>query len=79
MKRLFREVEEDSPLVENEIEDDGDVKRDVDYEYGLDGTSDGGDDDQGGKFSTSTWAGRRLVMDWNQFLSGCEREGIAQL
>ncbi|CAG5188057.1 uncharacterized protein ALTATR162_LOCUS11857 [Alternaria atra] len=77
-KRLFREVEGDSPVVENEIEDDGDVQRDVDYEYGLDGTSDGGDDDQGGKFSTSTWAGRRLVMDWNQFLSGCEREGIAQ-
>jgi hypothetical protein len=81
-KRLFKEEEEEeeevSTVVDNEMENEAEVKRDVDCECGLDGTSDGGDDNQGDKFSTSTWAGRRLVLDWNQFLSGCEREGVAK-
>ncbi len=28
--------------------------------------------------ASSVWAGRRLVTNWNQFLSGCEREGVAR-
>ncbi|KAF2854282.1 DUF1671-domain-containing protein [Plenodomus tracheiphilus IPT5] len=27
----------------------------------------------------SSWAGRRMVKDWNSFLSGCEREGVARV
>jgi hypothetical protein len=83
-KRLFRQVEEVGTEVkkEQQEDDEGDSKRNGEYEYGLDGqadnsTSDGGCENEGGKFSTSIWAGRRLVMDWDQFLSGCEREGIA--
>ncbi|KAI4941764.1 hypothetical protein J4E86_010275 [Alternaria arbusti] len=83
-KRLFRQVEEVIPEVENEVDnDDARMAQSEEHEYGLDGQADNSTGDAGhangdGQFSTSTWAGRRLVMDWNQFLSGCERDGIAQ-
>ncbi|KAF1829679.1 DUF1671-domain-containing protein [Decorospora gaudefroyi] len=80
-KRLFREVEEVIP--EEEDQDEGDYEGKGGFEYGLDGQSENslvdesyGDPEE--KYTTSTWAGRRLVTDWNQFLSGCEREGIAR-
>jgi hypothetical protein len=76
-KRLFRNVEDVIP--EEEHEGDNGAQ---DHSLGLDGACDDSavdesfnDDD--GKVSTSIWAGRRLVTDWGQFLSGCEREGIA--
>jgi hypothetical protein len=76
-KRLFKQVEDVIPEAEEEGENDAQG-----YALGLDGACDDSFVDQslnndGGKVSTSTWAGRRLVKDWNQFLSGCEREGIA--
>jgi hypothetical protein len=84
-KRLFRQVEEVIPEVENEMvdEDQEGALQNGEPEYGLDGQADNSlgntSHDHGDQFSTSIWAGRRLVMDWNQFLSGCEREGIAQV
>ncbi|KAH7390462.1 peptidase family C78-domain-containing protein [Pyrenochaeta sp. MPI-SDFR-AT-0127] len=30
------------------------------------------------RLQASVWAGRRLVTDWTQFLTGCEREGVAR-
>ncbi|KAI4699378.1 hypothetical protein J4E81_004402 [Alternaria sp. BMP 2799] len=83
-KRLFRQAEEVIPEMEDEVgNDDAGMTQSEEHEYGLDGQADNSTSDAGhangdGKFSTSTWAGRRLVMDWNQFLSGCERDGIAQ-
>ncbi|KAI4654607.1 uncharacterized protein J4E79_008481 [Alternaria viburni] len=83
-KRLFRQAEEVIPEMEDEVDnDDAGMTQSEEHEYGLDGQADNSTSDAGhangdGKFSTSTWAGRRLVMDWNQFLSGCERDGIAQ-
>jgi hypothetical protein len=35
------------------------------------------DGDEG--LRASVWAGRRLVSDWNGFLKGCEREGVARV
>ncbi|KAI4941149.1 hypothetical protein J4E91_010940 [Alternaria rosae] len=84
-KRLFRQVEEVIPEVEDEVvdKDDTGMTQSEEHEYGLDGqvdnsTSDAGHANGDDTFSTSIWAGRRLVMDWNHFLSGCERDGIAQ-
>jgi hypothetical protein len=75
-RRLFRQVEDVIPEVEDENEGNDGARE---YALGLDGACDDGAvyESYDGKVSTSTWAGRRLVTDWNQFLSGCEREGIA--
>jgi hypothetical protein len=61
-KRLFREME---------VEDEEDIG-----DGGLDLDGRGGAGDEGGK--ASVWAGRRFVGDWEGFLRGCEREGIAR-
>jgi hypothetical protein len=67
-KRLFREID---------VEDVEDVEGDEDsYGRGERGAGKEGDGDEGGK--ASVWAGRRLVGDWEGFLRGCEREGIAR-
>ena len=81
-KRLFKNVEDVIP----EEEEKGDTGA-RDHGLGLDGACDESIvdesivdesfNDDGGKVSTSIWAGRRLVTNWGQFLSGCEREGIA--
>jgi hypothetical protein len=71
-KRLFKQVEDVIPEAEEEGDDGA-----PEYALGLDGACDESFNDDAGKSSTSTWAGRRLVTNWNQFLSGCEREGIA--
>jgi hypothetical protein len=75
-KRLFKNVED---IIFEEREDDNGAR---DHGLGLDGacddsTVDESFNDDSGKTSTSIWAGRRLVTNWGQFLSACEREGIA--
>ncbi|KAI0584316.1 Peptidase-C78 domain-containing protein [Pyrenophora tritici-repentis] len=72
-KRLFRDVEE-VVLKDDEQSEDGSVGA---YGYGLDGQVEQSSSEGSAEHVTSTWAGRRLVTDWNQFLSGCEREGVA--
>jgi hypothetical protein len=82
-KRLFKEVEEAGPQNEDFADDGGVEMGRGDCEFGYDGQCDEvsleeeGYGNELGKQITSTWAGRRLVTDWNQFLTGCEREGVA--
>jgi hypothetical protein len=83
-KRLFKEAEEVGPQNEDFTTDDGGAET---GRGGCDFGCDGQCDEMGleeesydieqEKQSTSTWAGRRLVTDWNLFLTGCEREGVA--
>lgn len=61
-KRLFKEAEEVS-VAEDEAADAGALQYD-----GMVGEE---------KKGESVWAGRRLVTNWNQFLNGLEREGVA--
>ncbi|OAL51255.1 DUF1671-domain-containing protein [Pyrenochaeta sp. DS3sAY3a] len=81
-KRLFRGVEDvdfDVPVGDGE-ESDG--KRQSQCQrggqgFGYDGASEACSSEEG-RFGASIWAGRRLVTDWNRFLGGCEREGVAR-
>ncbi|KAH8725186.1 peptidase family C78-domain-containing protein [Phaeosphaeriaceae sp. PMI808] len=70
-KRLFKEAED----VSYKHERDGARGR-----FGLDGQSapSEGDRCDDGSYKASVWAGRRMVTNWNQFLVGCEREGVAK-
>ena len=72
-KRLFRDAEEVVPK-DDEQYSDGSVGG---YGYGIDGQVEQSSSEESVEHITSTWAGRRLVTDWNLFLSGCEREGVA--
>jgi len=68
-KRLFREVED--------VEKEPDVEKQEDTVEGVgyDGVI---DVDTRERDRKSVWAGRRLVRDWNEFLGGLEREGVAR-
>ncbi|KAF1851065.1 DUF1671-domain-containing protein [Cucurbitaria berberidis CBS 394.84] len=85
-KRLFQDVKE--VKLDDEAYSAGEEKEQdpgTRATFGYDGESEDGNVDEGYgsqellKFSASTWAGRRMVTDWNQFLMGCEREGVARL
>lgn len=79
-KRLFRPVEEPSPEKESTPDGNRPAVR------GMRNTGRYGYDKRrisptcGGKRSeigTSSWAGRRLVSNWDNFLVRCERDGVA--
>jgi len=81
-KRLFRDVEAveetvDARAHQNKTRRGGHVSAGC----GYDGHSDGkeGSAASGHECSSaSSWAGRRMVKDWNSFLRSCEREGVAR-
>ncbi|CAO2649441.1 Nn.00g068260.m01.CDS01 [Neocucurbitaria sp. VM-36] len=89
-KRLFQDVEEVTPNDVNPRNEEHNASQGKERErsggyvsFGLDGVSADSNVDEGygseeNKFSASTWAGRRMVTDWNQFLLSCEREGVAR-
>ncbi|KAF1942083.1 DUF1671-domain-containing protein [Clathrospora elynae] len=76
-KRLFRDVSE----VEDKDECAAHGQTCASARFGCDGQSDHAtvaEACEAEEAKSSTWAGRRLVTNWGQFLRGCEREGIAQ-
>lgn len=83
-KRLFKGVEDVGGGEEDHACSELDASGvQVGMGFGYDGLCESGVGEEGcaraeEEFKTSSWAGRRLVTDWNQFLKSCEREGVAR-